>query len=196
MKNILNSRRGLSLVEVLIASAILGIIAVAISSVTVSLKNNTQQFLTASESGDFVKSLSTWMLTTDACQSSFVGRALPVASTALTLNGYKGFGAQTTLAIQAGSAITSQLRVKELNFLDKDPALATPFIYNGVNLRRKVAVISLSTETLIDPGLPYQLRTQNIELPVLVDATETIRYCLGDMNLAQACAASGGAVSA
>lgn len=195
MKTIFYSRRGLSLVEVLIAIAILGIIATAISSVTTSLKNYTQQFLTLSESSEFVKSLSNWMLTTDACQSSFVGQTLPATPTSLILNGYKGFGAQTSVAIQTGSIITPQLRVKKLTYYDKDPTLSTPFVYNQVNLQRKVAIISLSTETLVEPSAPRQLRTQNIELPVLVDATQTIQYCLGDLNLAQACAASGGAVN-
>lgn len=77
MKSILRSRKGLSLVEVLIAAAILGIVAVAISSVSVYLKSNTQQYLATSESTEFVRSLSNWMLTTDACQSSLVGQALP-----------------------------------------------------------------------------------------------------------------------
>jgi len=195
MKSILRSRKGLSLVEVLIAAAILGIVAVAISSVSVYLKSNTQQYLATSESTEFVRSLSNWMLTTDACQSSLVGQALPATSTPLVLNGYKGFGAQASTPIQTGSAISLQLRVNSLTYFDKDPSLATPFMYNGVNLSRRIAIISLSTETVVEPSAPRQLKTQNIELPVLVDGTNTIQFCLSDMNQAQACAAQGGAVN-
>lgn len=195
MKSILRSTKGLSLVEVLVASAILGVVAVAISSVAGYLKNNTQQYLSASESSEFVRSLSTWVLTTDACQSSLVGLALPTAPTPLILNGYKGFGAQSSVPIQTGSTISLQLRVSNLNFSDKDPSLATPFRYNGINLQRRVALIDLTTETVVEPSAPRQLRANRIEIPVLVDAGQIIRYCLGDMNLVQACAATGGTVN-
>lgn len=116
-------------------------------------------------------------------------------STPLVLNGYKGFGAQASTPIQTGSAISLQLRVNSLTYFDKDPSLATPFMYNGVNLSRRIAIISLSTETVVEPSAPRQLKTQNIELPVLVDGTNTIQFCLSDMNQAQACAAQGGAVN-
>ena len=90
MKNILCSRRGLSITEVLVASAILGIIAVAISSISVFLKTNSQQYLAISESSEFVRAISSWLVTTDACNSSIAGRTLPSTPTALILNGFKG----------------------------------------------------------------------------------------------------------
>lgn len=186
------NNKGMTLLEILVAISIIAVVAIGIGYVSIIAKSNTVAHKAGTESLEMVSSLSEWIYTQAACQSSLVGKTLPTAATDIEFNGYQGFGIFSNTAIKTGLIVNNNLRVVKLKILTKPASPTAPYNYNSQSLTKKIAQIEIETEVTIPNSTGRSQRSRTIELPVLVDGTDVIRYCLSELSGEQSCILNGG----
>tara|TARA_B110001454_G_scaffold219179_1_gene250850 strand:- start:142916 stop:143752 length:837 start_codon:yes stop_codon:yes gene_type:complete len=185
------NNKGMTLVETLIAIGIAAVVAIGIGYVSMVAKSSTIAQKAGTESIEVVSSLSDWIYTQAACKSSFVTKPLTAAQTDLELNGYQGFGIFSSTPIKVGLVINNNLRIEKLTMGTKPGSPATSYNYNAQALTKKIAQIEIETEVTVPNNSDRAQRKRVLELPVLVDGGNIIRYCLSELTGEQACTLNG-----
>gem|GEM_PF-4900004 len=186
------NNRGMTIIETLIAISIVSMVAIGIGYVSMITKSNTVAQKAGTESVELISSVSDWLYTQAACQSSLVTKTLPAAAAPLELNGYQGFGIFSTMPIKAGLVVNNNLRIEKLNIVAKAGTPATNYKYNSQSLTKKVAQIEIETQLTVPNNPDRAQRVRILEIPVLVDGTDVIRYCLSELTGEQSCSLNGG----
>lgn len=182
----------MTIIETLIAISIVGMVAIGIGYVSMIAKSNTVAHKAETESVELISSISHWLYTQAGCKSSLVGKTLPTTTVPLELNEYEGFGIFSTTPVKAGLVVNNNLRIKKLDIVAKTGIPATNFNYNAQSLTKKIAQIEIETEVTIPNNSDRAQRERVVEIPVLVDGADVIRYCLSELTGEQACALNGG----
>lgn len=182
----------MTIIETLIAISIISIVAIGIGYVSMITKSNTVAQKAGTESLELISSVSDWIYTQAACQSSLVTKTLPVAAEAFEMNGYQGFGIFSTTPIKAGLVVNNNLRIGKLTIATKAGTPATNYNYNSQSLTKKIAQIEIETELTIPNNGDRGQRVRVLEIPVLVDGANVIRYCLSELTGEQSCSLNGG----
>lgn len=189
--------KGMTLIEVLIAISIIGIVSIGIGYMTVVTKTNTVGQKVSTESVELITSLADWIYTQAACRSSLMGKSLTAAPVDLELNGYQGFGIFSGTTIKTGLEINNNFKIETLKMMEKNVGLVSPasdYQYNAVNLIKKIAQIDISIQANIPGSTSRSLKMRTLEVPVLVTSANVIQYCLSELSQEQACALNGGSV--
>lgn len=181
----------MTLIETLVAISIAAMVAIGIGYVSMIAKSNTIAQKAGTEGLEVVSSISDWIYSQAACNSSLVTKTLSAAQTNLELNGYQGFGVFSSTPIKAGLVINNNLRIEKLTMGLKPGSPATNYNYNAQSLTKKIAQIEIETEVTVPNNSDRAQRRRTLELPVLVDGGDVIRYCLSELTGEQACTLNG-----
>ncbi|OYZ18094.1 MAG: hypothetical protein B7Y39_14095 [Bdellovibrio sp. 28-41-41] len=172
----------MTLIETLVAISIAAMVAIGIGYISMIAKSNTVAQKAGTEGLEVVSSISDWIYTQAACNSSLVTKTLPVAQTDLELNGYQGFGIFSSTPIKVGLVINNNLRIEKLTMGLKPGSPATNYNYNAQSLTKKIAQIEIETEVTVPNNSDRAQLRRTLELPVLVDGGDVIRYCLSELT--------------
>lgn len=179
---------GFTLVEVMISSAILGVVALMIASVTSSVQQWQQTVIDRDEAAMFSASVGKLLRSNGLCTTSLLNTVVPPAGAPapFTLNNYNGYGFSGASPISSGTSVGSKTRVSNLTIVDKGIAPATIKVA-GTSLLQLMATITMNLQS--KTGTTYRdLAPVYFDIAVAVDpGTRQIKSCLTDATLDQAC---------
>lgn len=186
---------GYTLIEVLIATALIAIMVLGIAEITRELFKQSNQTIARGESEEFADALSHWLHTTIGCASTFQGKLLTPEATPLTIQGFEGYTPQgsssvtTPTSLYAGVNLSPQLQIKALTYREK-AGVAGTIHYNGQDLVQKIIQVSVQLQTTT-MSQPHDIREKIIELPAAVDGSNNIQFCAVELDQIQVCMAIG-----
>ncbi len=186
---------GYSLIEVLIAASLLGVVALVGGTMISKFTSQQSNLTSRDESGEFVAALARWLPTKEGCEAAFLGKNFPLNSEAnFTIDGYKGYGMSEQLnsgpTIKENFRVSPKLKVNKLILRDKKIAPSVQW-FDQKKYRKVVAQVELAMDS-IDGESKNSMRSRFIEIPVYLHETNnTIEKCSGEVSLADMCSALG-----
>jgi len=191
------SRRGFSVIEVIVAIGILMLVLGAISATTLNFAKSMSRLWARADAKEFVSSVTKYLLSSQGCQNSLVSLPIPGATeTNFTIVGFGGYGHQID-NISAGYNVTPRLVIDSMTIKNKGSAPSIS-VRNGVQFQRSVAQIKIVMRTSSATG-SVPIREYFIEVPILqkiTPITGVIDGCSVDMSVEDACSAAGGTYTA
>jgi prepilin-type N-terminal cleavage/methylation domain-containing protein len=188
------STAGFTLVEMLMAVAVLGFVSLMIASTFGDIFNLQNQVIARDEGNEFSSSVARFLFTDNTCSSTLRGQKFtPSGKNDLNLPGYLGYGASTDPAgsptvLSKGMNIDNKLRISELSIEDSGMPPQS-VISGGVSLQRYLARVKLGMETA-NQGKWRASPVRNFEFPVLV-LNGQIERCYIAMMVDDACQVLG-----
>ncbi len=199
------SAAGFSLLEIIVAVAILGIITLGIAGAINGMLKAQMMISDKDEANEFAVSLGRYLYTEAACTEALANVQLPPISTPPTkvpvaIANYSGFGASApTVNVSAGMQISQRLRIRELNLANKGTppqAVVIQTASGPLNYQRQVAQIELLMERQ-DDGNWRGSAPRYYEFPVLIDPLDggRIKRCSAEPTNLDYCNVTGGALA-
>ncbi len=209
MKNKLYSAKGMSLIEVMITTAVAAIIMVAIGNSLISLYQHQSTISQKDEGNEFAADFSRLLSQNDVCSTMLSGINLPAAASPVEfvipdyITSQKSAAAVTPSAddLQAGVNINSGLRVLSLTIensslpdqeIDID---LTPDDGNNTltPVIRRVAEIELRLG-LVKANDIQELKPRRFQVPVMtLKSNDNIHTCATELQVTDACSTIGSA---
>ena len=140
--------RGLSLIEIVIALSIMGVISAGIGTAMLQMSNSQQKIQNKVELNDTLSSLSDYIGTNDFCTKALIGKTVG-SGLKLVVSNFKGIGGGTN--IQAGALISSHIRLDQLNAYVNPNVSTVSTLYKGSAAQEVVLDVVVNTSRL-DPG--------------------------------------------
>ncbi len=189
-----SNSHGMTLVETMLAMAILSIVTAVVVSLSYNFFKAQTQLSAKSEANEFISSVSKYLLSQQGCDSSLAGLPFPTAlATNFTLRGYSGYGFKS-FDLSNGSQITPRLKIRTLTIQAKGLAPII-IVKNGSKYSRNIAQIKFSMDVLIG-NTTTEIRDRYIEVPLLQKLgppSGLVNGCNAEMTVEDACTAAGGA---
>ena len=190
----LNSNRGFTLVEVLVASAILGTIAFVTSSLVVNVARVQKEIDDHSIAIEFANQFTQHFKVGTGCEG-LVNSALLTSSQPIEVKTFRGFGANNTdKTVKAGFEVSpGQVAVSGLTIRRKPGIPPAVTEVSGQNYSLVVAEINLDLSSIVG-GQNRPFKSHTIEFPALVNSLNQLAFCRGEASLNESCATLGGQV--
>lgn len=194
----LSRNQGFTIVEVLIAVAILGLVAVGASTVMTDIFKTQSLIVDRDEANEFAASLSRFLNGDSSCSSALDNTLFPVdvaaasqseTGTPIKITGYSGYGVAASSNLEVGTQVGRRLRIKVIDMKNKGVP-PQDVVSGAATFKRYVAQIRLQFEQNSE-GSWKALPPRFYEIPVLVDAAGAIKRCQVDLMIDDACRAIG-----
>lgn len=189
MRVVIFTKKAFSLVELMVAVTILGIISISIAMGFTSLFQQKEQFVTESEVHNIQTAISTYLHNNVSCSKEFSNKNLPGAGwTNLTLTHYKGFG--DWAGIFKTGANLGKIKIEKLS-VRKKPGSLTDNFNDGV-VGYKIYIIQIKIQFKLEHPGSKLFSPFYIELPVFTKAPyNRIDSCYAGVKLPYFCSALG-----
>lgn len=180
---------GFTLVEVMLATVILGIIGMSVAMGFTTLFQTKSQFITESQVHNIQNAISVYLYNKTSCTSELSGKALPGATWSnLSLTKYKGFG-DFVEVLQTGTDF-GKMEIETLSIRRKPESLSESF-NNGVEQYR-IYIIQIKLQFKLTHLVTKLLSPFYIELPIFSKSPYTqIDSCYEGVKLPYFCATLG-----
>lgn len=187
----------MSLVEVMVTTAVASIIMVAIGNSLLSLYQHQASITKKDQGNEFTASYSRVLTQNASCSDMLRGVTLPANGSPVEFVAADFIKSKATEALTTPSAddlmagneieeglICNSLTIEDSNFAPQDVN------YGGVNYQRKIAEITLRMSIMQTNG-ERELKPRRFQVPVLVTAGNVIERCAAEMEVEDACTAMG-----
>lgn len=199
MQRYKKNSKGMSLVELLIVTGILGFVSLVVASSFSDIFRWQGQVTVKDEANEFSASLARAFFSDAACSEMLKGQVFPVAANTtpaeISIAPFVGSGMKGKRIGKEDSATVSPtispfLQIKSLGFINKGMA-PKPISLEGVIYNHYIAQISLSLDTK-DRGKWKTIPPRTFEIPIITDVkTGVIKRCYVEMMIDDACAVMG-----
>lgn len=189
MSMLIFDKKAFSLIELMIAVVILGIISMSIATGFSSLFRQKGQALTQSEVHNIQSALASYLYNNTSCSAELSGKPAPRSRWAnLQLTRYKGFGDWGGV-LQTGSDL-GKIQIEQLK-IRKKPGSLTDYFKDGVT-RYKINIVQIKIQFKLTHLGPKLFTPFYIELPIFTRYPYTrISSCYAGAKLAYFCSALG-----
>lgn len=178
-----SSKSGFSIIELLVMSAVLGGMALAVSKLGVDVYKFQRNTLSTSEANEFSSAIGYYL--NQNCQSELQGKVFPleapdnsVGPEDLVLTKYGTWGNTAISEIKEGVEFEDKWKVKKLTWEHKSSIPAKDYKRSGQDLQVVVARIVLEMEVMQESS-DLSMNHYSIEIPFIVDkTTQKVVDCL------------------
>lgn len=184
---VLFSKKGFSLIEIMVAIVILGIISVSVATGFTSLFRQKAQFITESEVHNIQNAIATYLYNNASCSAEFSGKPLPKSYwTDLKLTHYRGFG-DWSGSLEKNSDL-GRMKIEKLSIRKKPGSLTDSFNDGVTGYRIYIAQVKIQFKLTHQGSKLFS--PFYIELPIFTKSPyEVIDSCYSGVKLPYFCAA-------
>ena len=193
----LKNSRGFTLAEVLIASAILGVLAITSGSIVVNLAKMQKTVDDKVIVNEFLAQMGQYFRSASGCDA-LKNKILTSAKEPLILTDFMQYYANSTDEVKDGSVIVpSRVRVNSITVRRAPNTAPVATSLNGVNFSSTSAEVAVALQIMQAGGETLAVRERVYTIPVLTNSANIIQHCgSGDTaNFNQSCIDAGGTIN-
>jgi prepilin-type N-terminal cleavage/methylation domain-containing protein len=176
---------GFSIVEVLVALVVLGLVVVIVTGGLTSVFQAQKSVSARDEANEFAAGLGRFFFEQETCTSIFKGRDFPLAGSQvpLSITGLPGYPG----SVQSGYVISNATQVGSLTFEDATSGTPPTVRRGGVVYTHRILRVKLVMAAKNTAGQMQNLSPRSFHIPVYVDALGKIVGCEVGLKIEDSC---------